>query len=263
MSSMYKCPNCGAEMDKKEPKCPFCGYINEEGAEKQYMEKLDDVRERLDNVDEEAAAEYGRSYKKMIRIIVITVVVLAILTAIGFGLYRVVENKVMERGNASGEDALKEMTWQKENFPKFDELYEAEKYDELTDLFYGPECEGHSLYDYKHYDFLRLYLYYQETRHRIERVDDIGWTETDANLVMLDSFTLYYELYKSGYEKLDPDEIERIEPVREYMAGIIHDRFGYTDEDMERLRKRVLNDYDNIEYDRCAKVVKEDIGQYK
>ena len=250
-------------MDIKEPKCPFCGYINETGAEAKYMEKLDDVRLKLDVVDEEAASEYGKGYKKMIKIILVTLAVLAALTMVIFGLYKVVEKRTLEKGNASGEDALKEMSWQKEHFPEFDKLYEEERYEELTDLFYGEESEGHALYDYKHEDFLRLYLHYQETRHRLERVDDIGWTVADANLIMVDTFPFYYELYKSGYGKLDPDETDRIQPVAEYMISVIHDRFGYTDDDMTRLRDRVLNEYDNIEYDKCTDVVKEDLGKYK
>ena len=35
------CPNCGAEIEAKEPKCPFCGYINIPGAEEKFMRELD------------------------------------------------------------------------------------------------------------------------------------------------------------------------------------------------------------------------------
>ncbi len=263
MSTMYKCPNCGAEMDKDAAKCPFCGYINEAGAEKQYMEKLDDVRMQLDNVDEEAAAEYGKGYKKIVRIIIITVAILVGLSIVGTLLYTYLEKKVLSVGNASAEDTLKEMSWQKEYYAKFDELYDAGRYDELVELFYSDETVDHNLWEYKHYRFADLYFTYYNTRDRLKDVDEKGWTKSDATTVMMYTFTYYYELYNSGYDKLKEEEIANLEPAREYMISVIHDRLGYTDADMEALRDRVLNEYGNIEYDKCEAVVKKDMSQYK
>ena len=263
MGTMYKCPNCGAEMDKDAAKCPFCGYINEAGAEKQYMEKLDDVRQKLDVVDEEAAAEYGKGYKKIVRIIVITVVVLIVLTILGFCAYRYLDNVVYDTGNASADEALKEMSWQREYYPKFDELYDAGRYEELVRLFYSDETVDHTLWEYKHYGFTNQYSTYVNTRDRLKEVDANGWTRSDAATVMMYTFTYYYELYSTGYDKLSDEEIANLEPAREYMIGVIHDRLGYTDADMEALKDRVLNEYGNIEYDKCVAVVKKDMSRYK
>ena len=55
------CTSCGASFDKDEPKCPYCGTLNPYGAEKEYKEKLEDIREKLDVVDDIAkAAILGR-----------------------------------------------------------------------------------------------------------------------------------------------------------------------------------------------------------
>ena len=54
MDKMFKCSNCGAEYDKKEPECPFCGYINEEGAEKEYMGRKMRVNEAQNTIKAEA-----------------------------------------------------------------------------------------------------------------------------------------------------------------------------------------------------------------
>lgn len=263
MNKTYKCPNCGADMDINEPKCPHCGYINETGAEARYMEKLDDVRQRLDTVDEEAAAEYGKGYKKIVRIIVITVAVLIVLTVLGFFAYRYLDKVVYSTGNATAEDALKEMSWQKEYFAKFDELYDAGKYEELVRLFYSEETTDHSLWEYRHYRFADLYFTYVNTRDKLKDVDAKGWNKADAASVMMYTFTYYYELYKTGYDKLSEEEITNLMPAREYMVGVIHDRLGYSDADMEALRDKVINEYGNIEYDKCKNVVEKDMSQYK
>lgn len=70
------CINCGAEINASDTKCPYCGYINEEGAEKAYMDRLNDIRNDLDSVDEEAAAEYGKDYGRVLKLILITLAVL-------------------------------------------------------------------------------------------------------------------------------------------------------------------------------------------
>ena len=44
---MIICPNCGAEIENDVTKCPYCGYINVEGAEKKYFDELDDIKEDL------------------------------------------------------------------------------------------------------------------------------------------------------------------------------------------------------------------------
>lgn len=51
------CPACGAEYEDTLPKCPYCDLINYKGAEKEYLEKLEGVRQdmsELADVPEEA-----------------------------------------------------------------------------------------------------------------------------------------------------------------------------------------------------------------
>ena len=60
---MKICSNCGGSYDEKEPKCPYCGMINEVGAEKEYNDKLNKIRKDLDNVDKKVlAAEKERPW---------------------------------------------------------------------------------------------------------------------------------------------------------------------------------------------------------
>ena len=37
---MIKCQNCGADIKELVPRCPYCGAMNEPGAEHKYMQDL-------------------------------------------------------------------------------------------------------------------------------------------------------------------------------------------------------------------------------
>ena len=49
---MY-CSNCGAEINEKDAYCPYCGVMNARAAEREYMEKLEDIREDTERLGEE------------------------------------------------------------------------------------------------------------------------------------------------------------------------------------------------------------------
>ena len=62
----HKCPNCGAKIDKLDASCPYCGYINVEGAEKKYMDELEEAYASGDINKEqyEAALKEGEDIRK-------------------------------------------------------------------------------------------------------------------------------------------------------------------------------------------------------
>ena len=260
---MYKCPNCGADIDKDAAKCPFCGYINEHGAEKQYMEKLDDVRSQLDNVDEEAAAEYGKSYKKVIKIIVIALIIAGVLAGVIAVLAYQAEKITHTAGNLSGEDMLKEMSWQRENFPKFDEMYEAGEYEKLVETIYAISEENHEIYQWQHYGFIETYMKYLDSRDIINGAQEFGWNESGAQVVTYDCFFFYFEQYKNTYYKVSEEEQANLTEAIEYMDNALREHLGYTDAEMEEVKKKVVNEYDNLNYDDVSKVAKKNMGRYK
>ena len=160
MSEMYKCSNCGAEYDKEKTECPYCGYINEEGAEKEYMDRLYDVRDNLDVVDEAAAADYGKGYGRVLKIVGLTLLVLALVAGIIYTSRIMMNKRNEEEGLKKSQDMLEQMTWKKENFKIFDGLYEDGKYEELCEALVDSIDQGHEVYDWEHYDFAMVYNYY-------------------------------------------------------------------------------------------------------
>ena len=67
MGKTICCGNCGGSYDDELPKCPYCGSIHISGAEKEYMEKLEDVREELEELDEVPVKELHAVVKKTSR----------------------------------------------------------------------------------------------------------------------------------------------------------------------------------------------------
>ena len=73
---MY-CSNCGAEISEKDAYCPYCGVMNARAAEREYMEKLEDIREDTERLGEESGKESRRGMtiagKKALKIFAIVI----------------------------------------------------------------------------------------------------------------------------------------------------------------------------------------------
>lgn len=64
---MIHCTACGAAFAYGELKCPYCGNVHTYGAEKDYMEKLQEMRDDLRTIaEEEASPEADASLEKEI-----------------------------------------------------------------------------------------------------------------------------------------------------------------------------------------------------
>ena len=149
-----RCPNCGAPLKRMMPKCPYCGHICEEGAEKQFMQELEETRQQLDKVDDEARAGYRQEWKRnslsAFRKILLAAAVIAAIA----GLFIWSERRLYRN---DPEDYVHEMAWQHEHFMELDELYEAGKYEEARNLLYKYSGEGHNMWDWKYHDELMGY----------------------------------------------------------------------------------------------------------
>ena len=80
------CVNCGGEFDPHEARCPYCGTMYEPGAEKQYMKKLGDIREDMEDLNSlalsETKSELKAAAKSTLRTIVIIVVAILLLAGV-------------------------------------------------------------------------------------------------------------------------------------------------------------------------------------
>ena len=262
MSKLIKCPNCGADIDESLSKCPYCGYINIEGAEDQYMDKLEDMRSRLDVVDDEARDEFKKGIFKPLKVIVIVSIIVFVIFCAGLMLYLRAEKINKDASTHTGEDTLSEMKWEKEHFAFYDQMFENGEYDKLADTIYQDINDEHNTHRWDHYNFYIYYSYFKETEEILKKVDKEGWNDYAAIIVTYDC--MYYSYMLNDKDAgLNETETEKIMPFADKMHQISKDRLGYDDEQLEELKKRVLNEYGNMDYDKVKEVAKENQKNYK
>ena len=59
---MIKCQNWGADIEELVPRCPYCGAMNEPGAEHKYMQDLYKLKDDLEDLgDMPQGGDFRRS----------------------------------------------------------------------------------------------------------------------------------------------------------------------------------------------------------
>lgn len=74
-----RCRSCGAEFDDSLAACPYCGAENEKGAEKEYMDKLDDIHDDMSELSDDGIEQAAATTKKTGKIIAIAAIVTVLL----------------------------------------------------------------------------------------------------------------------------------------------------------------------------------------
>lgn len=141
----FICSSCGAEIDDSLPKCPYCDTLIATGAENEYMEKLYDIHEDLEELKEipieTAKAEVKHQGRRIGKILIISIVIAVFLIAI-FMWYE----KQYERDNTA------DYIWGQKNFPVMSEMYENGEYDELEAFFNEAMMDDKPVWNWEYYD---------------------------------------------------------------------------------------------------------------
>lgn len=260
------CPNCGGHVEEHTDKCPYCGFINPKGAEEKYMRDLEDVRKRLDAVDEEAAKEYSKGMGKGLKIVFITLAAALIILLILLGLrglvYLIQEKRY--RGQ-SPENTLAQMQWERDNFPKYDELYEAGKYDELGELFCDDMLE-HDVWNYEHDEFVSAYNKYRWLRDiYVPAMQNDDYLAGDRESITTHLLFYYFRCYDDtmySIGELTEHDLEVLDDIREnYVLDILYNELGYTDEELLEYKESV-EDGNYLGNDAIKKLVKKNKARY-
>lgn len=191
-----KCQNCGADFDANLPECPYCGALNYSGAEKQYLGKLDDLKEDLEQMGNDSLEEYAHAMKKSTVIIITTISVLILLTGILLALFFYADKKFNDQySNADLSRAM--MVWRNENYPIMDEMYEAGDYQGIYEFQQAHSDDvGYSTYNWAHEDFIVVYtnyVHFKEWESTSDAsLDDLKWALYDATNVDIALSSDYY-----------------------------------------------------------------------
>ncbi|MCR5799915.1 MAG: hypothetical protein K6G69_07560 [Lachnospiraceae bacterium] len=244
-----KCKNCGAEFDENLSACPYCGEMNQSGAEKEYMDKLEGVRQDMGELADDSEEEVGRSIRSVSRVIIISAIIFIVIALSIVGLSYYLDNRSMEANGTPKE----RLAWQNQYYPVLEDLYEKGDFDAIME-FRDAHCNdtGFSYYEWPKYDILYTY----EMGYLLEK----GYERMDPNNEYDVTSAIYYVLnYKYSLDKmrtkLSERDLELIEAYEEVCDSMIHDKLGMDDEEFERVRQETDEGYGPV-YSLIKKYVK-------
>ena len=134
---MVRCPHCGAEYEEGLLHCPYCKSVDDYQDESEYLEDLDELRDKLEDIPEETLRQNERMQTKQAvrdfrKIFVIVAVFFAAIG--GIVLFETVISGGT-RGQMEKRNREKYL-WIQENYPILDEMYEKEDYEGLLEKFW-------------------------------------------------------------------------------------------------------------------------------
>ncbi|MDO4622292.1 MAG: zinc ribbon domain-containing protein [Eubacteriales bacterium] len=247
------CPNCGAEFADWAHKCPYCGTVNDQVDEELYMAHMEELRQRLDHVDEDAEEHYVQNVTGSVkRIFVIVGIILAAALALVI-LIRVLETRSEEKTEKYYKDLY---VWQKEVFPELDALYAQGDYEGVMEAA-AKATENTEFYagDWKHYYF--VFTFYDAYRNMMQMEEarkngtcdstTLGMGLYGAVYLYCCADDTYLEELRTAFDAnndsygITEEEQEKIREYREAAGPVLHDTIGWTDEDIESIYKEAAS----------------------
>lgn len=255
---MAICENCGAEVEEKEPRCPYCGTFQYPGAEKEYWEKLGQMKENMKELEPLQKKLYRNEVHRQVRKagkrLKICAVLLALLAAGGIFWMSWEEKREAETEKA-------QILWQQEVFPKLDNWYETGDYDAILafeqELY--EEDSPYRIWNWKHSAFLECYEAYllcTESRERLRMADDAA-PEWEKENCLED--ILYWSVWlglKREQDFSDAKEWEQILKFREETREMCFESFIMNEKEMEEAQKQIGGE-GYADFDACEDYVRE------
>ncbi len=198
---MKICENCGASFDENLPKCPYCGTLNEEGAEKEYKEKLERIRTKLDNVDELASAEFKAEAKIFLKVFLVTFVIVGILGLAIYGGRTVVDTTGSFSNRVSVEKKINSIAEFSKAVKEWNALYDAGKYEEMTKTVNDNKSKfSGEIYNWEHSQFINSYSEVLRARDAFDRFDsDENRSAFRYTEIVFDTIYVHYLVNVASY----------------------------------------------------------------
>lgn len=245
MAKLVVCNSCGAQFSNEEPKCPYCGTMNYDGAEKEYFEKLEDIREGVEELNtvpvQETKAELKKQGKLIKKVVIVVLVLAAVLGGIIF-----LQEKSYDR------DEKADFLWREENYPKMNAMYEEEQYEELVAFYRQAEEEDKPVYMWEHAEFVRAYDHVQCYYEYEEFLDTVVDDEIEVWRYGLYLWT-QWKVY--GYQfSGDLTEEEKLYFAEDFAAAeqSLKNDWDYDEETYQEFLKKASTPYGStVSFDDC------------
>ncbi len=230
------------------PKCPYCNAINEIGAENRYLRNLDELKEDLSELPEEAEDMYKREMAGGLKkVLIISGVIAGIFLLLGAIFF--LNEKYWE--NRYSYDPKAQLMWEREYYPQFDEWYEEGNYDAIVEVMEEHyEDEGYSIYNWEHNRFITKYQSYHFFMDNIEYMTDKETANKRTSQFMVGEAMLFlFFTQESDYTEEEWKMMQEWVPDYE---RVLYGDMKFTREEAEELYEKI-NKNGYIDYDACDK----------
>lgn len=252
MRKKIRCRSCGAEYDSRETKCPWCGTRTEAGAEREYMEKLSEVKDDLEGLSDIPGQSFrrnaGAQFRQLRRILIFAF----LLFLIPAGM--LAASELRERNTAR-----RELAWEKEHYPELNTLYREKRYEELTDLVEEAMEQEQPVWNWRHYSFAMGLLTLRSAEQCRELLEQADPSRASGELSAGEKQTLtadllFYELRLENVEEvrdLSEEELSYLLPRSEPWIRDRKQRFPMT----EDARQAFYGEDWHVDYGKCLEYV--------
>lgn len=203
MKKTTVCSSCGATFDDTLPKCPYCGNMNYNGAEAQYLHKLEQIRENMEDLAETPKKAVKGEIKKQGGRLVKTLLATAAICMIFFSLFFLFQPKEERDYNA-------DFSWKETNFPLMDEMYENEDYTALLNFWEQAVKDNLNspIWEWEHADFYNIYMHVDSMLTFFkDEASGQEPSELSYSLLLFDELTIMATEYKTN---LDEEEAKKL-----------------------------------------------------
>ncbi len=257
---MVRCPHCGAEYEEGLLHCPYCKSVDDYQDESEYLEDLDELRDKLEDIPEETLRQNDRMQKKQaVRDLrKIFVIVAVFFAAIG----GIVLFETVMSGNTQGQVDKRnreKYLWIQENYPILDEMYEKEDYEGLLEKFM--ESGNAGIYDWEHYDLLTALEKISVIREGdLQLVDEaVQKYGEDSDEALRERAALFSDELQLRYLSLhakQTEDRERIASLSEEYLKDLTERFSLTEEELAELDRLLVKNYGYMTNKECRDYLK-------
>lgn len=248
MGKMVVCDSCGAEFEENLAKCPYCGSMNVKGAEREYMEKLEDVQEDLEELEDAPLDELTDTVKKQgLFLAKVFLVVLAVVGILALARF------ILERRDRW--DPKAEYAWQQEYYPRLDQLYDEGDYDGMVDLALEAMGEDNAaIWKWEHYDFYEAYLYARDFEEMYSQLGEEMFLDSDYIFLFQEEWRLVL-LEENDQLKLTNRDREVLGPYIERAGAALSSDWGMSEEEYESFLNLAKENYYIMPYEECRDFV--------
>ena len=249
------CPYCGAEYEEGLLQCPYCKSVDDYQDESEYLEDLDELRDKLEDIPEEALRHEGRLQTRQAVKDFRKIILILLISAASIGGLFLFETVLA--GNTKGQSEKRnreKYLWIQENYPILDEMYEKEDYEGLLAKFRDNDNTG--IYDWGHYDLLTAL-------ERIDRIktydmmfleDAVERYGEESEQALREKANLFSDELQLRYLSLHAAEVEDRERIarlsEEYTSDLV-ERFSLTEEECKELDRMMVQNHGYLTNREC------------